>query len=144
MKKLYYLFFLYASLLSCVKKEIISPSFEKISEFKYANDSIQMKEGELRKSVLPTFKGSTPVSFQLTSVPVSDKITIDEQGVISTLENLTAGTYIVTVKAINPVETTTFKHVFTIQVNPATKTPINFFYTPNTISLIANTPYSSS
>lgn len=143
MKKLHYLIFLGFSLLSCVKREIVNPEFDKITGLSYSTDTLQMREGESRKSTLPTFKGSEQVGFQICSIPFTDQIGIDDKGVIKAEKGLKAGKYIVSVKAINPAGAVEFKNILTIHVDPIAQTPSNFFYTPNSVSVTINTPYTS-
>jgi len=116
-----------------------------ISDLQYGTNTLTLSEGASSSSVAPTFSGTAPVVFSLTTnneAATNGKITIDNNGVISVSNNLAVGNYQVTVSAENNAGTAEFINVFTVVINPVLVTGL--VYAPNAMTLVINNAGSSN
>jgi uncharacterized protein (DUF2141 family) len=114
---------------SDASKEVILPP----SDLIYASNQIEIVEGQKVSSLPPTIKGTKPFTFSMVSNPTTSQISIDNQGVVSVLENITAGTYKISVIVSNVAQSITFKDIFTVNVKPKIVPVSNLTYMPNTV-----------
>jgi hypothetical protein len=121
-----------------VEEVVLSPS-----DLVYVINQIELVEGQKVNSVMPTIKGTKPFIFSLVSNPASNQITIDNQGVISVLENIAAGVYKVSVSVSNASQVVNFNEVFTINVKRRALPISNLVYAPNSAEANVGTSISS-
>jgi len=100
----------------------------------YSPNSLMMEAGDEQISSVPVVNGSTPVTFAVTSAPVSTAISIDNTGKLHFGRALTAGSYAISVTATNAAGAATFNNVFNLTVSPSTG-PKNLSYSPNTLNV---------
>jgi hypothetical protein len=93
------------------------------SNLKYTPAAITIDQGNPSQSGTPVIDGTQPISYSLSSNPETSDITIDNQGVISSISSLTAGSYMITVNASNAAGKISFENIYTIVVTPP---PITF------------------
>lgn len=86
----------------------------------YSPSSMTIASGELAVSGIPTYQGSKPISFSVSSTP-SAGFTIDSSGVIAINGSLSDGTYILDVTLSNVADTVTFQGAFTVTIKSATE-----------------------
>ena len=106
---------------SC-EEEAIAPSAIAPSELVYEPNTLSTDVGQPGESELPTIKGTTPITFAITTTPdAGSEITIDKNsGVISTT-GATEGSYKVSVAATNEAGDVEFKDAFTVMVTTKVK-----------------------
>ncbi len=119
---------------------VSSPSL--ITDFKYVTNTLSVNEGVAGISVAPSFAGTAPVVFALTSSPVTSGITINNNGIITVANSLAVGTYVVSVDATNSVGAASFPSAYTITINPVLATGLN--YSPNFMSLVVGNAWTSA
>lgn len=125
-----------------VKRKVIAPS-----NLVYSPNSVEVSVGTAISSAVPTIQGTLPISYTMTTSPITDRISIDNRGVISVANNLTAGTYNVSVTARNEAGSITFANAFSVivkSVNTSATPPSNLAYSPNTINATQGTAISTN
>ncbi len=125
------LLFIFARCSSSANKDIIVAP----SELIYSVNQLTIEEGQKASSIAPLLKGTPPFTFSVSNNPATSQIVIDNQGIISVLENITAGTYAVSVTASNSTNRATFPSVFTVNVKKKILPPSALAYTPNQLTL---------
>jgi hypothetical protein len=115
---------------SVIVKTVNAPS-----NLVYLPNKIDIEEGQKGNSSVPTLNGTPTFTFSLTTNPVSNQISIDNQGIISVSDNISEGTYQVNVKVSNIANSTDFNNVFTVNVKKKGVLPSNLSYNPNQLSL---------
>lgn len=142
---------LFALVYSCGKKTEETPTpvtpKEKPSALVYATNTALINEGTAFTSVVPTVKGTTPMTFSLTSTPdAKGTITINATtGVISAQTTTAVGIYDLDVKVSNEAGSADFTKALKLTVMEVKKaTPSNLVYSPNAISTTFGKAISSA
>jgi hypothetical protein len=120
-------------------KEIVLPP----AELAYPTNQLEVEEGQRASSVVPTLKGNPPFIFSVTSTPVTNQITIDNQGVVTTLPNLLPGTYRLNVVVTNNAQVVAFGNALTVNVKERQVRATNLNYNPNNLELTSGRAASS-
>jgi hypothetical protein len=134
--------------IACGKKEGADPEPQTslLSNLVYSPATLNLNAGAAGISAKPTISGTMPVTYSLTTSPSSNgAITIDSEGKINAAITLAAGTYKVSVNAINAAGLIKFDDVYTIIVTaPAATGPANLTYTPNSLMVNQGTAATSA
>lgn len=97
-----------------------------LSELVYTPNMLTADEGVPAESEVPTIKGSTPITFALTTTPdAGADIYINKNTGTISARATKPGTYMVTVTASNEVGIVEFKDVFTVNVTEKAKVTYN-------------------
>ncbi len=113
------------------------------SQLLYSPSSANLLAGNSFSSTIPEIQGRSPFSYSINQNPAQGFISIDEQGIISSTQDLTDGTYILNVDVSNTAGTVTFNSAFTITVSTAASPPSDLLYSVDSLSLIVGTSASS-
>ncbi len=112
---------------------VITP--ELVTGLTYSTATLTLDQGVGGSSVVPGYSGTSPVVFDLSTSPAtSGEISVSSAGVLSVSNTLAAGTYQVSVNAINAAGTANFANVYTVMVNAVL--PSGLLYAPNSLSLV--------
>jgi hypothetical protein len=123
--------FIFARCSSDTNKEIVAPP----AELSYSISQLTVEEGQKASSIAPLLKGTPPFTFSVSTNPTTTQIIIDNQGIISVLENITIGIYKVSVTASNSANKATFPDAFTINIKSKLLPPSTLAYNPNQLTL---------
>jgi hypothetical protein len=108
------------------------------SALTYSPQILEIVAGQAATSVKPTLQGDAPFTFSLTTSPITNGLTISNDGIITIPANLPENTYKITVFVKNAVGTKTFTDIYTVVVKPATPAgvaPSALAYSPNNLVL---------
>lgn len=103
------------------------------SNLVYNPSLLTLNDGELGTSVIPTFSGTSPITFSISTTPTNSNIVISNTGEISVTDTIPAGSYQIDVTATNAAGSVVFTNVYGIDVTEVA--PFNLVYTPNSISI---------
>lgn len=113
------LFCLSALVFLACEHETIAVS-KKIESYTYQNANLYVLEGNQASSSMPIYKSDSPVSFELNILPQTDKITINEQGVIKVDETCPVGYYELSVQVKNSSGSSLFGNVLKVLIQSKT------------------------
>ncbi len=120
----------FANIFTVIAKQKILPPANLV----YNPNKLDIEFGVAGTSVVPSIQGNTPITFSIISNPQTNKIRINNQGVITTNSDLEAGNYSINVIASNITGNVTFNNAFSIAVK-AVNPPNNLVYSPNQIDI---------
>ncbi len=132
-------------IVSCSKKSDEEPivSASLISSLAYSPNSLNLQSGVAGTSVKPSLSGTLPVTFSVSTSPNNGGITVDSEGKIKVASTVTAGTYNISVTAINSAGSKTFDNVYSVTVSTS-GLPQNLSYSPNSITVNQGTAFASA
>ena len=134
--------------IACGKKEGADPEPQTslASNLVYSPASLNLSAGTAGTSAKPTISGTMPVTYSLTTSPSSNgALTIDSEGKIKVATTLSAGTYQVSVTAVNAAGSVKFDNVYTVvMAAPSATGPANLTYTPNSLIVTQGTAATSA
>lgn len=113
------------------------------SGLEYTPAAMNILEGNSFTSPRPAISGSAPFTFEIVDNPAPDKISIDDQGIISTTSTLTVGTYSLTIRVTNSEGSETFSNALVLNVTNVGEPPSALSYSTNSISIDSGTIASS-
>jgi hypothetical protein len=122
----------------------VTPQVFPASNLAYSPNALTITEGNAGTSATPTISGTAPFTFAVSSVPTTNLITINNQGVINIANTIAKGTYTLSVSATNASGTTNFPNVYTVTVNAAPIAPANLTYIPASLSVLQGNTSNSS
>ncbi|MEO5600320.1 MAG: hypothetical protein ABIR06_05275, partial [Cyclobacteriaceae bacterium] len=79
--------------------------------------------------------GTGPFTFSLINNPAPGKISINNQGVVTTTAALASGSYVLDIQVANPIGNETFNDVLTINVSNTAIPPSNLSYSVNVLTI---------
>jgi hypothetical protein len=130
MKKILYILTLISLVFLACKHELPIIEINKVSEFKYTPNSIQLFENQDTTSFLPTYNSVSKASFSLSVNPQTNLISIDSStGIIKIEKGLAVGTYQVDIEATNTDGVQYFFDAYQVTIN-ANLTTFDAFVKP--------------
>ena len=86
----------------------------------YATNNLSLLQTESGNSEAPSIKGTSPISYSMTSSPINNAISINSSsGIISIAPGNSFGLYSIAVSASNGVGTTVFTNAFSVTIEQA-------------------------
>lgn len=105
------------------------------SDLAYSPSTLTVVQGSTANSAKPSIKGTTPITYTVSSSPTQAGITINAEGIIQVANTVPVGTYSLSVTANNAGGNKTFSNIFTVTVNAPTFVASNLAYSPNTLTI---------
>lgn len=105
------------------------------SQLVYTPSTVNVLTGTSFTSTAPSISGTGPFTFSLTNNPASGKISINNQGVVTTTAALASGSYVLDIQVTNSIGNETFNDVLTINVSNTAISPSNLSYSVNAMTM---------
>jgi hypothetical protein len=105
------------------------------SQMVYAPKSIGVLTGNSYSSNAPNLSGTAPFTFALIGNPAPGKISINNQGIVTTTQALSNGSYSLDIEVSNSVSSVTFISALTINVSNTVIPPTNLVYSINSMNI---------
>lgn len=105
------------------------------SQLVYTPSTVSVLAGTSFTSSSPSVSGTGPFVFSVIDNPAVGKISIENQGVVTTTAALSSGSYVLNIQVTNSVGSQTFNGALTINVSNTVTAPSGLSYSTNSLVL---------
>jgi hypothetical protein len=105
------------------------------SQLVYTPSTVSVLTGTSFTSSSPSISGTGPFTFSLVNNPAAGKISINNQGVVTTTTTLPSGSYPLDIAVTNSIASQTFNTALTIEVTNTATPPSSLSYSANSMTI---------
>jgi hypothetical protein len=113
------------------------------SDLVYTPAMVSILAGNSFISARPGIKGTAPFTFTILNNPATDKISIDNDGIISINGALAVGSYSLNIQVLNSQGSATFNNALVVNVTTTDQPPSALSYSTNSMTLDSGATVSS-